>query len=87
MTSFVAALLFSTYLGGSDRELGFGIGTGVGANPGARGVSKAPGFDPLISATQEPDSTHLNSLQLGGVGTPSAHRGPTHTHTHTGVKS
>ncbi len=72
MTSFVAALLFSTYLGGSDRELGFGIGTGVGANLGARGVSKAPGFDPLISATQAPDSTHLDSVHLGGVGTPSA---------------
>jgi hypothetical protein len=43
--------------------------TGVGANPGARGVSKAPGFDPQISATQAPDSTHLDSSHLGGVGT------------------
>ncbi len=51
MTSFVAVLLFSTYLGGSDRELGFGIGMDVGGNTYVAGRTESPDF-PTANALQ-----------------------------------
>ncbi len=43
---------------------------GASGQLGARSVSKPPGFGPLISVTQLPDSTHLNSpLLRRGFGT------------------
>jgi hypothetical protein len=39
---------------------GRGVKRRASGHVGARGVSKTPGFGPLISATQAPDSTHLN---------------------------